>query len=329
MGDAVMEYIRLNGVEKQLSRIGLGSQPIGYHTRGLGRATIQEALDQGITLIDTAPAYGRGRAEELLGEALKGYDREELVIASKAGLEPRNESLVRNSSPAWIQKELKKSLERLQTDYIDIYHIHWPDPLVPQKETAKAMKELKAEGTVRAIGLSNYSVDQIREFTQEVAIDTVQNPYNIFERGIERDVLPYSQENDITVLAYRSLCQGLLTGKLQADADYRGHVVKKDDPKYQQPRYRHYLEAVKKLDELAREKYDRGVLDLAIQWILDNPETIALWGAWKPEYLKPVSEVLGWKLDNETRQEIDRIVATTIKDPVGPEFLAQPTRRYA
>ncbi|MGC9444998.1 MAG: aldo/keto reductase [Candidatus Methanospirareceae archaeon] len=321
-----MEYIRLTGISKELSRIGLGSQPIGYHTRASGRATVAGALEQGITLIDTAPAYGRGRAERLLGEVLHDYDREDFVLASKTGLEPRNGGLVRNSNPEWIRKDLAGSLERLQTDYIDIYQIHWPDPLVPQEETARVMDELKEEGTIKAIGLSNYSVAQIREFEQAAAIDTLQNPYNIFERGIEHSVLPYSQSNELVLLAYRSLCQGILTGQLQEDTDFSGHVVKRDDPKYRQPRYHHYLEAVKLLDGLARERHDRGVLDLAIQWILDNPKTIALWGAWKPEYLRPVNAVLGWKLDSETRQEIDRIVAETIKDPVGPEFLAPSIR---
>jgi aryl-alcohol dehydrogenase-like predicted oxidoreductase len=321
-----MEYITLRSTHAKLSRIGVGSQPIGYHSREQGKATIQDALANGITVIDTAPAYGRGRAEEIIGEALQEHDREELVISSKTGLEPRDGLLVRNSSPEWITKEIQRSLERLRTDYIDIYQIHWPDPLVPMKETAKAMERLKAEGVIRAIGASNYSVDQIREFTDEVEIATIQNPYNIFERGIEEAVLPYSQRNKLTLLAYRSLCQGLLTGQLKEDTDYREHVVKKDDPKYRQPRYNQYLVAVKKLDELARAKYERGVLDLAIAWILDNKGTIALWGAWKPEYLERVNEVIGWNLDSETRKEIDTIVTQTIHDPVGPEFLAPPTR---
>ena len=174
--------------------------------------------------------------------------------------------------------------------------------------------------------VSNYSVDQIRQFTNEVEIATIQNPYNIFERSIEEAVLPYSQRNNLTLRAYRSLCQGLLTGQLKEDTDYSGHVVKKDDPKYRQPRYNQYLAAVKKLDELARAKYECGVLDLAIQWILDNKGTIALWGAWKPEYLERVNEVICWNIDSETRKEIDTIVTQTIHDPVGSEFLAPPTR---
>jgi aryl-alcohol dehydrogenase-like predicted oxidoreductase len=232
-----MEYITLRSTKWKISRIGFGSQPIGYHSKEQGEKTVREALDQGINLIDTAPAYGRGRAEEILGEVLREYEREEIVIASKTGLEPRNSSLVRNSSPNWIRKEIKKSLERLKTGYLDIYHLHWPDPLVPIRETAKAMRKLKEEGEIRVIGLSNYSVEQIREFIQEVDIGTIQNPYNIFERGIELDVLPYSQRKNFTFLAYRPLCQGLLTGELKENADYSKHVVKKDDPKYRQPRY--------------------------------------------------------------------------------------------
>lgn len=322
-----MEYIKLSDTIEKVSRIGLGSQPIGYHSKEQARETVREAMDKGINLIDTAPAYGLGRAEEILGEVLKEYDREEIVIASKTGLEPRDGRLVRNSSPQWIETEIKRSLERLQTDYIDIYQIHWPDPLVPIKETTKAMKELKMEGKIRAIGVSNCAVEQIRGFAQTVEIEALQNPYNIFEREIEEDVLPHSLREDITLIAYRPLCQGLLTGKLKEDVDYSKHVVKKDDPKYKQPRYGQYLEAVKKLDDLAQEKFDRSVMALAIQWILDNKGTIALWGAWKPEHLKLVNEVIGWKIDEGTRKEIENIVERTIKDPVGPEFLAPPTRQ--
>ena len=127
----------------EVSRVGLGTQPIGYFDKDLGMQTIRKALDQGINLMDTAPVYGDGRAEEILGEVLKEYDREEIIISSKTGMEKINGKPVRNASPELIEKTIEQSLQRLGTDHIDIFHVHWPDPLHPVEETARLMGELK------------------------------------------------------------------------------------------------------------------------------------------------------------------------------------------
>jgi len=321
-----MEYTRIAGTDMEVSRIGLGTQPIGYFERETGMQTIRKALDQGINLMDTAPVYGDGRAEEILGEIIKDYDREEIVISSKTGMEKVNGKSVRNASPKLMEKTLKQSLERLGTDRIDIFHIHWPDPLHPFEETARFMGKLREEGTIRAIGVSNFSSEQIYDFCRYVEVNVCQPPYNVFERDIELGVLPFCQKNDITLMAYRSLCQGLLTGKMRPDADFREHPVKKADPKFQPPRYLQYLEAVDRIDGFIREKHGRTVLDLAIQWILGYDNTIALWGGWKPEHMEPVNDVFGWQPDQETRDRVVEMIKRTVKDPVGPGFLAPPTK---
>ncbi len=322
-----MEFTKITGKDIKVSRIGLGSQPIGYHDRQEGIRTVHRALEKGITLIDVAPVYGKGRSEEIVGEALKEYDRQEFVLATKTGLDYENNT-VRNGTPERILKDMDTSLKRLKTDYVDILHVHWPDPLHPLRDTARTIKDLQKEGKLRAIGVSNFSVEQIEEFSAEAEVNTCQMPYNIFERKYENDVLPFCKENDITFLAYRPLCQGLLTGKLLPSAEYSEHSVKKDDPKFKPPRYQQYLEAVEKLSELAQEQ-DRELTGLAIQWILDNENSVALWGAWKPEYLEEVNDVLGQELDFDVREKIDQILNETIKDPVGPEFLAPPERSYS
>jgi len=328
-----MEYAKMNGLNRDVSRIGLGTWSIGGFMWGgtdeqEALETIRTALDHGISLIDTAPVYGLGRAEELVGRALAKYGkREEVIIATKVGLEWRGDQVFRNSTRARIMREIDDSLGRLQTDYVDIYQVHWPDPLVPIDETAEAMHELYKQGKIRAIGVSNYSLEQMNLFQQAAPLHTAQPPYNLFERDVERDVLPYCRTQGISTLTYGSLCRGLLSGKMNPGSEFQGDDVRKIDPKFQPPRYAQYLKAVERLDRFAQENYGKRVLELAILWTLDQPfATAALWGARHPKQLTPVSAISGWKLDAAALKAIDEIVRESVTDPVGPEFMAPPAR---
>ena len=328
-----MEYTKVNGLDREVSRIGLGTWAIGGFMWGgtderEALKTIRTALEHGITLIDTAPVYGLGSAEELVGRALAQYGkREQVIIATKVGLEWRKAQVFRNSSRARIINEIDDSLRRLQTDYIDIYQVHWPDPLVPIEETAAAMRQLYKQGKIRAIGVSNYSLEQMNLFQQAAPLHTAQPPYNLFERDFERDVLPYSRTHRISTLTYGSLCRGLLSGKMKLDTEFQGDDVRKIDPKFQPPRYAQYLKAVERLDRFAQENYGKGVLELAVRWTLDQPfVTVALWGARHPEQLTPIADVTGWKLGTAALKTINEIVRESITDPVGPEFMAPPAR---
>jgi len=224
-------------------------------------------------------------------------------------------------------KEIDDSLRRLQTDYIDIYQVHWPDPLVPIEETAAAMHQLYKQGKIRAIGVSNYSLEQMHLFQQVAPLHTAQPPYNLFERGVEKDVLPYCHSNGISTLTYGSLCRGLASGKMKLSSEFLGDDVRKTDPKFQPPRYSQYLKAVERLDRFAQENFGKRVLELAMRWTLDQPfVTAALWGARHPTQLTPVSAISGWKLDTAALLAIDEIVRDSVIDPVGPEFMAPPAR---
>ena len=328
-----MDYAKVNGLNREVSRVGLGTWAIGGFMWGgtdeqEALQTIREALDHGISLIDTAPVYGLGRAEELVGRALAKYGkREEVIIATKVGLEWRGDQVFRNSTRARIMKEIDDSLRRLQTDYIDIYQVHWPDPLAPIEETAAAMYQLHKQGKIRAIGVSNYSLEQMNLFQQAAPLHTAQPPYNLFERGVERDVLPYCRIRGISTLTYGALCRGLLSGKMKPETEFQGDDVRKTDPKFQRPRYAQYLKAVERLDRFAQENYGKRVLELAIRWTLDQPfVTVALWGARHPNQLAPVAAVTGWKLDTAALKAINQIVRESVTDPVGPEFMAPPAR---
>jgi aryl-alcohol dehydrogenase-like predicted oxidoreductase len=323
----------VKGVNREVSRIGLGTWSIGGSMWGGtderdAMKTIRAALEKGINVIDTAPAYGFGRSEEIVGKAVAQYGRRvDIIIATKVGLQWRKGQLFRNSMRSRIFTEISDSLRRLQTDYIDIYQVHWPDPLVPIEEAAAAMYQLYKQGQIRAIGVSNYSLEQMNVFQQAAPLHSAQPPYNIFERGVEKDVLPYCRIRGISTLTYGALCRGLLSGRMKPDTQFNEDDVRKLDPKFKLPRYAQYLRAVERLDRFARENYGKGVLELAVRWILDRPfVTVALWGARHPKQLAAVDRVTGWKLDTAALKAIDGIVGTSVADPVGPEFMAPPAR---
>jgi len=336
MAEPALETIAIPQTSLKPSRVGLGTWAIGGWMWGGSDdaesiATIQHALDIGVTLIDTAPVYGFGHSEDIVGRALaEGGRRQNAVIATKVALDWKDEKPFRNASAARIEKEIEDSLKRLRTDVIDIYQIHWPDPNTPVEETAHALDKLYRAGKIRAIGVSNFSPAQMEAFRKVAPLHTAQPPYNLFEREVETDVLPYTREHKIAVLAYGSLCRGLLSGRMKADTPFSGDDLRRDDPKFRQPRFAQYLDAVAKLDVFAHVNYGKRVIHLAVRWVLDNqPLSIALWGARHPAQLDPIKDVMGWKLDPEALAEIDRIVASSVRDPVGPEFMAPPARLAA
>jgi aryl-alcohol dehydrogenase-like predicted oxidoreductase len=290
-------------------------------------STIRTALDHGINLIDTAPAYGFGRSEEIVGKAIAEASlRSRVLIATKTGLDWQEGKVFRNASRARIMREVDDSLRRLRTDYIDIYQVHWPDPSVEIEETADAMSELFRRGMIRTIGVCNFSVKQMEQFRRVAPLHVLQSPYNLFERGIEADLLPYCRKNGIAMLGYGALCRGLLSGRMRPDTAFDGDDLRRTDPKFQAPRFAQYLAAVQRLDRLAKERFGKRVIQLAVRWMLDQGISSALWGARHPDQLRPVDQVAGWSLDAASKAEIDRILSETITDPIGPEFMAPPAR---
>jgi aryl-alcohol dehydrogenase-like predicted oxidoreductase len=330
-----MEPTDIPGTSLKVSPVALGTWAIGgWMWGGTDEAesisAIRAALDHGINVIDTAPVYGFGRSEEIVGKAIaEGRLRSRVLIATKVGLEWQHGSVFRNASRARILREVEDSLRRLRTDYIDIYQVHWPDPLVTMEETAEAMHTLFIQGKIRTIGVSNFSVRQMEQFRRVAPLHVLQSPYNLFERGIEADLLPYCRKNNIATFGYGALCRGLLSGRMRPDTTFDGDDLRRSDPKFRKPRFTGYLAAVQRLDQLARTRFDKRVIHLAIRWMLDQGVTTALWGARHPEQLQPVDQTTGWRLDASAQTEIDRILDETITKPIGPEFMAPPTRSLA
>src|SRR5215469_17029722 len=243
------ETVKCDSIPLPISRIGLGTWAIGgWMWGGSNEAesikTIQHAVDIGIDLIDTAPAYGFGRSEEIVGKALAAAGRrDKTVLATKVALEWVDQKVYRNSTPERIREEIEDSLRRLRTDRVDLYQVHWPDPLVPIEDVAETLLELKREGKILALGVSNYSPEQMEAWRRVAPLHSTQPPYNIFEREIETGVLPYALEHKLLVLSYGAICRGLLSGSMKANRKFDGDDLRLTDPKFQRPRFTQYLKA--------------------------------------------------------------------------------------
>jgi aryl-alcohol dehydrogenase-like predicted oxidoreductase len=257
--------------------------------------------------------------------------RDAFYIATKGGLDwnsgPGRTGVYADSTTARLRLELEDSLRRLGTDFVDLYQVHWPDLEVPVEETAGLLAEFVRAGKVGALGVSNYNVAQMEAFQSIAPLASNQPPYNLFEREIDAETLPWCARNQVAVLTYSSLCRSLLGGRLTKNMSFPEGDIRAVDPKFQEPRLSQYLDAVQRLNNFAQTRYDKSVLELAARWVLDRPGvSVALWGAKRPGQLDAVAGVVGWKLDEAAMEEIDRIVAECVTDPVGPEYLT-PKRR--
>jgi aryl-alcohol dehydrogenase-like predicted oxidoreductase len=328
-----METIEIGRSGVTTSRVGLGTWAIGGWMWGgtdekEAIATIRSAVERGITLIDTAPVYGFGNSEEIVGRALaEGGLRAKAQIATKLGLAWKDGKVFRDSRKGRIEQEIEDSLRRLQTDVIDLYQVHWPDLETPFEETAEELQKLLDKGKIRAIGVSNFSPAQMEAFAKVARLDSVQPPYNLFERGIEAQVLPYAITSGLTVLSYGALCRGLLSGRMTAETRFEGDDLRRNDPKFQPGTLPRYIAAVEALDKLARDRFGKTVVALAARWVLDQGPTIALWGARRPDQLNAIADVDGWTIDDAAKAEIDAILDRTVPEPIGPEFMAPPAKR--
>jgi aryl-alcohol dehydrogenase-like predicted oxidoreductase len=328
-----IETVKYDSIPLPISRVGLGTWAMGgWMWGGSDEAesirTIQHAVDLGINLIDTAPVYGFGLSEEIVGKALaEGGRRDQAVLATKVGLEWVDGNVYRNSTPERIREEIEDSLRRLRTDHVDLYQVHWPDPLIRIEDTAETLLELQREGKILALGVSNFSPEQMDAWRRVAPLQSTQPPYNIFEREIESAVLPYALQHQLLVLSYGAICRGLLSGRMKFNRKFGGDDLRRKDPKFKRPRFAQYLKAADRLGQHAWENHGKSLLAFAIRWILDRGETMtALWGARKAGQLDGVEQAFGWRLSSGDYAEVDRILRETIENPVGPEFMAPPPR---
>ena len=236
---------------------------------GKAIATIQRAIDLGVNFIDTAPIYGFGRAEEIIGKAIAGR-REKVILATKCGLRWKAESLgemYRSLNPASIYEELENSLRRLNTSYIDLYQIHWPDPQTPLEHSMVALVMLQAMGKIREIGVSNFDVELIEKASGYSKIASLQSKYNVLEREIESDLLPYCRGHEIGVLAYSPLASGLLTGKYDQSHKFTDWRGKKNFGLFRDELFAPAMGKIQKMkDAMSNKPYT--LIDCSLQWLL-------------------------------------------------------------
>jgi aryl-alcohol dehydrogenase-like predicted oxidoreductase len=315
-----MRQISLGRSDLVVSRVAFGTWQLGGEwgatDESAAIAAIRRAADRGVTLFDTAQAYGFGASERLLARALEGRARDQVVIATKGGLRQAGDGIVRDASPEWIREGLEESLRALATDYVDLYQVHWPDPKIPCCETAGALAELVAAGKVRHVGVSNFSPEEMNAFSATLAVETLQPPYHLFRRDIEDEILPYAADHDIGVLAYGPLAHGLLGGRLSADHRFAPDDWRARSTVFRGEPYRRNLEVVAALEQLACEELGVSVSRLAVAWTLANPAVhVAIVGTRSLDHVDDAVAAADLELDEAVQARIDDIMRDAV--PVG------------
>ncbi len=309
-----MELRPLGNTGIMISPVALGCWPIaGLTSPGTSDedsvATIRACFELGINHLDTAYCYGRdGESERLVARAL-GRRRGEMVIATKGGIHwgPVG-SQVKDASPATLRRQCEESLRRLQADHVDLLYLHAPDPKTPIAESAGALKELLSEGKTLSVGVSNVTLEQLEAFAEVCPIAAFQPPYNMLQRGIEADALPWCRARGVSVLVYWPLMKGLLAGRLRRDEGFAGDSRRKY-PMFQGEEYGKNLDLVEELRRIAALS-GHTVAQLVINWTIHRPGiTAALCGAKRPEQLRETAAAAGWTLTGEQLAAIDEALA--------------------
>ncbi|WP_166627082.1 aldo/keto reductase [Jeotgalicoccus sp. S0W5] len=306
------EFVSLGKSEVAVHPIALGTNFVGGHNlykdvdEEAGKNTVREAIDAGVTMLDTAFIYGPKRSEELIGEVLKEYNREDIVVATKAAqnYDDNGEMFVDNS-PEFFRQAVDEALERLDTDYIDLFYIHNPDDKTPKNEAVSALQELKEQGRIKAIGVSNFSLEQLKEANQDGYVDVIQNEYNLFNREAEDGILQYTADNNITFIPFFPLAAGLLAGKY--DENTKFDDLRANLPFYQEDTFKENLAKVDQLKSLA-EKYGEDVAQIVLAFYFTRPSLdVIIPGAKKGEQIKANMRAAEIDLDPEDVEFIDEL----------------------
>ncbi len=321
---------------REIGRSGIEASVVGLGTWAIGGwmwggtdeaksiAAIQSSIDAGVTLIDTAPAYGQGVAEEIVGKALKGR-RDNVVLATKCGLvwhtnkgnhffdydgKPVHRYLGKDS----IIYEVEQSLARLKTDYIDHYITHWQDPTTPIPETMEALEQLKAQGKIRSIGASNASADDIRAYLAAGTLDAVQEEYSMVKRDLENEMVPLCQENHVSILSYSSLALGLLSGAIGPDRVFSGDDLRKDNPRFSMANREKVSRLMESIAPIAQ-THNATKVQTVIAWTLSQPGiTFSLCGARDVRQAEENAAAGRMRLSREDVDAISKAIAEHLVD---------------
>lgn len=302
-----MRYNTLGKSGIKVTAIGTGTWAMGGDFWGaideqLCIDAIRASLDAGVNLVDTAPVYGMGHSEEIVGKALKGR-RDKVVLCTKCGLTAPGRNLTRKA----IFMEIDDSLRRLQTDYVDLYQMHWPDPNTPVEESMQALLDLKKEGKIRAIGVSNFDEELMTRCMSVGQLDTLQPQYSLLERDVEKSILPFCRKNGIGILSYGSLGAGVLTGKFKEPPKAEGTDKRTNFyPFFKEPLFSKALKLVSVLEEIGKE-HGKPTAHVAINWVSQQEGmSTALVGCKNPAQAVQNAQAGDWDLSCEELARIDK-----------------------
>lgn len=316
-----MQKVRFGRTDLEITPVGFGAWAIGgtgwrgawgHQDDDEAVGAIRRAVELGINWVDTAAVYGLGHSEELVARALKGVsDADRPYVFTKSSLVWDEEGEVSNVlKKDSVKRECEESLRRLQTDVIDLYQIHWPNPDEDIEEGWGAMAELKEEGKVRHIGVSNFDVSQMERANAIAPVETLQPPYNMLNRGVEEEILPYCGENDIGVIVYSPMRSGLLTGKMTPERvqNMPSDDWRRDADDFQEPKLSKNLELVEKLSEIG-ERHGRSPAEVAIAWTLRHPAvTAAIVGGRRPDQVDGTIGAVEFRLSEDEIEEIETAI---------------------
>jgi aryl-alcohol dehydrogenase-like predicted oxidoreductase len=317
-----MHYRTLGSSNLSISSIGVGTWAMGGPWEyGWGSIddtksiqAIHQAFDLGVNFIDTADVYGLGHAEEVVGKAIKDR-REDIIVATKFGLlwdEQTGKITGENGKQQHVFAACEASLKRLQTDYIDLYQIHWPDTNTPLEETLQALEQLVSHGKIRYFGVSNFSIEQLKICKQFPHFCSDQPPYNILSRRIEKDVLPFCKDNHIGLITYAGLAYGYLTGTFNLDYTFEKGDWRGNHPAFKDNAWKQNLEIISRLKQWVEQR-EKTLSELAIAWVLSElAVTTALVGSANPKHVKQNIQAINWKLSQKEREEITNIANDAI-----------------
>lgn len=309
-----MSDVRIGKSQVYASALGLGTNAVGGHNLypnledENGKEIIRTALNNGLTLLDTAFAYGHGRSEELIGEVLQEpeFDRSRVIVATKAAHDLKQGGKF-NNSPDFLREAVETALQRLQTDYIDIFYIHYPDEATPKNEAVQALRELKDAGKIRAIGVSNFSLAQLKEANQDGYVDIVEDRFSLLHREHEKTLFPYLKANEISFVPYYPLDSGLLTGKYDQETHFEDSDLRSKNPDFKGERFKKIIHTVDQLKPLAKD-YDATVTQLVLAWYMKHSQIdVVIPGAKHPDQVEANAKAVDIHLSTTDFDKINQL----------------------
>lgn len=303
---------QLGKTDVHIHPIGVGTNAVGGHNiypnldEEVGKDVVKTAIENGMNFLDTAYGYGYGRSEELIGEVIqRNGKRHDAVIATKAAHQFQGDEVVFNNRPEFLHEAVDDALQRLQTDYIDLFYIHFPDETTPKYEAVGALKELQDAGKIRAIGVSNFTLDQLKEANQDGYVDVYQGEYNLLKRSAENDLFPYVTEQGISFVPFFPFASGLLAGKYDKQTTFQD--MRTDMPQFQAGTFEHNLDKVEQLRPIA-EKHNVEIAHVVLAWYLTRkPIDAVIPGAKKPDQVVNNRKAGEVELSEADIQRIDTI----------------------